>query len=150
MGDPTLIRDLILAGVNADLVSRVAAAISGTPRKQTTLLPEDWKPQPHDVVALRNLGWRFEDIAVELQRFCDHARSNARRQADWDAAFRNWFRSDYQKRGPGHDKRSVLAAADKLAERIGGDARGYKPGTTGPGQLDFGAGPNGLRQLPKR
>ena len=32
MGDATLIRDLILAGVSADLVSRVAAAMSGTPR----------------------------------------------------------------------------------------------------------------------
>jgi len=150
MGDATLIRDLILAGVSADLVSRVAAAMSGTPRKQTTALADHWEPAESDVEALRELGWRTTDIETELYRFRDHARSNGRRQVDWDAAFRNWMRSGYQKRGPEHDKRSVLAAADRLVERTGGDARGYKPGTAGPGELDFGAGPNGLRLISKR
>ena len=150
MGDPTLIRDLILAGVSADLVSRVAAVMAGRERRATTALPDHWSPQEHDMDALRELGWRTADIETELYRFRDHARSNGRRQVDWDAAFRNWMRSGYQKRGPESDKRSVLAAAERLAERTGGDARGYKPGTAGPGELDLGPGPNGLRLISKR
>ena len=147
---PTLIRDLILAGVSADLVSRVAEAMSRTPRKQTTALPDHWAPEESDVDALRELGWRTADIETELYRFRDHARSNARRQADWSAAFRNWMRSGYQKRGPEHDKRSVLAAADRLGERIGGNARDYEPGTEGPRKLDLGPGSHGVRLISKR
>lgn len=150
MSDPTLIRDLVRAGVAAELVARVAAVMAGSGKRHTTSLPTDWMPSQHDTEALRELGWRAADIEVELTRFRDHARSNGRRQADWDAAFRNWMRSSYQQRGPEHEQRSVLAAAERLAEKTGGNARNYKPGTAGPGELDFGPGPNGIRRLPKR
>jgi hypothetical protein len=150
MTDPTLIRDLIRAGVDAELVARVVAATSGTPRRQTRPLPADWMPAEQDTEALRELGWRGAEIEAEVMRFRDHARSKGRREVEWDAAFRNWMRSPYLERGPEHDRKSVLAAADRLAERTGGNARDYKPGTAGPGELDLGPGPDGVRRLPKR
>lgn len=150
MTDPTLIRDLIRAGVAAELVARVAAVMAGPGKARKVPLPAAWMPRAEDAEALRELGWRGADIEAELTRFRDHARANGRLQTDWDAAFRNWMRSPYQGRGPEHDGKSVLAAAERLAERTGGNARDYQPGTAGPGELDLGPGPNGVRRVPKR
>src|SRR5262249_21238106 len=55
MSDPTLIRDLIAAGVSAELVSRVADALAGSRRKVERPLPPNWIPRSEDVAAFREL-----------------------------------------------------------------------------------------------
>ena len=55
-------------------------------------LPGDWEPNAtHSEIA----GAAGRDLALEAARFRDHALSNGRVQTDWDAAFRNWLRSEY-------------------------------------------------------
>lgn len=57
-------------------------------RKPARRLPESWAPKSaHTEYA------QAEGINLEFQaaRFRSHAEANDRRQADWDAAFRNWL-----------------------------------------------------------
>jgi len=102
------------------------------PRKKRAL-PDDWNP----VVA--------EADAVELQRFKDHAKANARRCADWDAAWRNWLSSPYRKPNGGHSNGngrsgSVLAVIEKIERHIE---------AAEPRELDFGPGAPGVRLVSK-
>lgn len=61
-------------------------------RKPSLPLPDDWKPNTkHAEYAAEN----GIDLPSEAFKFRNHAVSKDRRQADWDAAFRNWLASDY-------------------------------------------------------
>ena len=53
-------------------------------------IPDGW--EPNAAHAEIDEG---RDLALEAARFRDHALSNGRVQIDWDAAFRNWLRSEY-------------------------------------------------------
>jgi hypothetical protein len=53
-------------------------------RKAAVALPPDWSPGPYSVP-------EGVDVQRELERFRNHARANDRRQADWNAAWRNWL-----------------------------------------------------------
>jgi len=69
------------------------------PRRARTLLPEDFQPTSLEQWAEFGLN-----PAVELQSFCDHARTVGRLTADWQAAFRNWCRrsiANREERGGG-------------------------------------------------
>lgn len=55
------------------------SSLSRKRAKPKTILPENWHPE------------LVGDI--EFERFCDHARANARLCADWEAARRNWNRN---------------------------------------------------------
>lgn len=59
--------------------------------------PEGFKLSDDDMRLCRDLGWSDLKISAEFAKFRDHASANARRQADWHAAWRNWVRSPYQK-----------------------------------------------------
>src|SRR5262245_40885843 len=94
-----LLQRLRAEGVSTELILDIAEALKRR-RRMPTLLPPDWAPTEDDVVALLDLGWEAPDIESEIAHFIDHARSKGRKQADWNAAFRNWMRSPYQHKGP--------------------------------------------------
>ena len=58
-------------------------------------LPDDWEPNDNHRETARTEG---VDLARAVDRFRNHAKANDRRQADWNAAFRNWLTSDYSRR----------------------------------------------------
>lgn len=66
---------------------------SKTGRKRPAIpIPDDWKPNDKhaELASTRRL-----DLAMEAERFRDHAEANDRRQASWDASFRQWLNSPY-------------------------------------------------------
>lgn len=90
--------------------------------KKLYLLPADWQPNGSGFKAAEAQGWSFEKTNQEIQRFKDHAQANNRRQADWNAAWRNWVTSPYQQKANGHGKRpGVMEALDYAIDRAGGD-----------------------------
>jgi hypothetical protein len=61
----------------------------GTKKTRGAQLRDDWRPTEQH----RELANRLKlDIALEYDRFRDHAASVGRVCRDWDAAFRNWLR----------------------------------------------------------
>ena len=98
-------------------------------------LPDDWQPnERHQALALK-LKVELDDQA---ERFRDYLASNAKRYADYDAAFRNFLKNAPKFNGVnGHgarqlqdDSKSVSRAADKLIEKAerGEFAFGPRPG----------------------
>lgn len=67
---------------------------TGRKRKNKTLLPENFEP---DRDFARKLGWSEKRIDEQIQAFCDSARAHNRQYADWQAAWRNWCTSPFQK-----------------------------------------------------
>jgi len=92
-----------------------------------TRLPDTWKP---DVEFGRKEGFSDDDIKREADKFRDHWRQQPGakgRKVDWDAAWRNWLRSDYQRpagrRGPMGDNQGAggrTAAYAEVAARYEG------------------------------
>lgn len=124
--------------------SKFIARKNARTKKPMIPLPENWHPE----------------LAgdIEFEKFSDHARQNDRHCADWEAAWRNWNRNkpQFNKRGQnGNGRRhgSVLDAADRLIEKLGGEeaARRYVPGSEGPRPLDLDkyGRPTNLKLIPK-
>src|SRR5215472_13085216 len=88
--------------------------------RQARALPDDWEP---DREFARRHGFTDERIAIEAQRFRDHALAKGCTYKDWNAAWRNWVRSPFQQlhnngggpHGPG--ARTMATAADDLITR---------------------------------
>jgi hypothetical protein len=114
-------------------------------RKPQTPLPEDFIPA--------NLS---DSNGLEFEKFKDHARTHDRRCVDWAAAWRNWERkaAEFNQRGTGNDRRSVLAAFDRLGERLkeAGATGDYIPGSSGPEplRLDTEKRPDGFKLISSR
>jgi hypothetical protein len=72
--------------------TEIPKKVSLSARKR--LLPGDWQP---DLEFAVKKGWTPEKVGAETQRFKDHAAATGRRQLDWDAAWRNWVTSPFQK-----------------------------------------------------
>ena len=65
-----------------------------SPKKRAHSLPDEWTPnEQHQAIATEE----GRSLIREIEAFRDHALANGRRQLDWDAAFRNWLRSDIGK-----------------------------------------------------
>lgn len=74
---------------------------SGDARARRAMpLPGDWGPSDGHVEIAEAEG---RDIDREAAAFRDHALANGRKQKDWDAAFRNWLRSEYGRPKDGPD-----------------------------------------------
>jgi hypothetical protein len=70
------------------------------PKRRATTIPRDWKPSPaHGVLAVE----QNVSLVVEAQKFRDSAIAKGRTYIDWDAAFRNWLRSQYAAKIPAGD-----------------------------------------------
>lgn len=67
---------------------------TGRKRKNKTPLPENFAP---DREFPRKLGWPERRIDEQIQAFFDGARAHSRVYADWQAAWRNWCTSPFQK-----------------------------------------------------
>ncbi len=62
-------------------------------------LPDDWAPSRAGVEFATGLGLDWQRVAAA---FCDHWHAKAgkdARKVDWDATWRNWCRTDSQRRG---------------------------------------------------
>ena len=71
--------------------------VNGSRRKQSLPLPDEWKPNAKHAEYAVEHGI---DLSSESFKFRNHAAGKDRRQADWDAAFRNWLASDYVTKTP--------------------------------------------------
>jgi hypothetical protein len=115
----------------------------GSPSKMKRELPEGWRP-PRDLNP-------FEERRLADMRLW--AKAHGVEMADWNAFFEIWLTKTPPK-GQGNGKSgSVLAAADRLIERLEREgATDYVPGTSGPQPLSLDQRPrsNGLRKLPPR
>lgn len=68
---------------------------SSDARKRATRLPDDWKPDPDLVAAMRAEGVPDDLARRELPKFRDHWAAASGQNAtkrDWRAAWRNWLR----------------------------------------------------------
>jgi hypothetical protein len=114
----------------------------GRPSKMKKALPADWRPR-------RTLS-PFEETRLADMRVW--ATAHGVEMADWDAFFEIWL-SKHTK-GEENGKKSILAAADRLIDELGGRkaASRYAPGSSGPRpiELDSRKGATGVRGLPKR
>ena len=70
-------------------------------RKPKTAWPEDFQPTPETREVLNAEGHDDEAIGRELARFGDDAQAHERKYANWQAAFRNRFRSRFYTDEPG-------------------------------------------------
>jgi hypothetical protein len=69
-------------------------------QKRARALPDDWTPNAdHQRIATEE----GRSLIREVEKFRDNARAKGRKQLDWDAAFRNWLRSDYGRKNGRHD-----------------------------------------------
>ena len=57
-------------------------------KKPATRLPDSWEPTDAHVKKAQELG---VDLALEAEKFRNHAEANDRKQASWNAAFSNWL-----------------------------------------------------------
>lgn len=67
---------------------------TGRKRKNKTPLPENFAP---DREFARKLGWSGRRIDEQIRAFFDSALAHNRQYADWQAAWRNWCTSPFQK-----------------------------------------------------
>jgi hypothetical protein len=85
-------------------------------RAKKTQLPEDFTPCETAIQTLKAAGL---SVQGELAKFRDHAKANARTQADWQAAFRTWASKavEWNKPVPQKTKPQYQTAADKQREQ---------------------------------
>jgi hypothetical protein len=74
---------------------------AGTRSKPKLELPQDWTFKPGHIELAKRLGL---DIESQANRFRDSAIANARRYADWDAAFRTWLNNAHEWRRPNNSR----------------------------------------------
>lgn len=67
-------------------------ARKGRQRLQKIPIPDDWTPNEDHRRLAKEEG---RDFDRELQKFKDDAVAKRKKFADWDAAYRNWLRSDF-------------------------------------------------------
>lgn len=105
-------------------------------------LPSDFAFIETDYQACRQAGWSDEKIGSEFDRFKDHAAQNARRCADWHAAWRNWVRSPYQTQGKanGHKRETLAEQGRRLAAQFAAKMHGED----GPNGSDSGGDPDAI------
>lgn len=85
-----------------------------------TFIPDDWEPSLTHHAKAKSLG--IEDIGSAAEAFRNHALSEARQSANWDAAFASWLASP-RTRATERDRnatkpQSKLRAAAELAQRM--------------------------------
>lgn len=82
-------------------------------KKPATRLPEAWEPTAAHAKKAQELG---VDLALEAEKFRNHAEANDRKQASWNAAFSNWL---IQSRSYQPARQLQAAAANSLWTREG-------------------------------
>ena len=82
-------------------------------KKPATRLPDSWEPTDAHVKKAQELG---VDLALEAEKFRNHAEANDRKQASWNAAFSNWL---IQSRSYQPARQLQAAAANSLWEKEG-------------------------------
>lgn len=75
---------------------------SASRRAAKVSLPKDWAPSDADRAAVQEQlpSIHTEWLEAETQAFCDYARANDARYAEWGFAWRNWIRNAYKRKPP--------------------------------------------------
>lgn len=132
----------------------------GKPRRGKRPMPADWKPdEKHFAVGARE-GYDRGEVEWQAEQFRDWAAAGAKRYTDWDAAFRNWIKSDIARRqiegrrkagrpgvpGTSGGNRGLSAAILAVGAEILERDRGSHPdGLHGDGHIGgYGEGQDGI------
>lgn len=115
---------------NQNTNSEEAKASSSRTRKARAI-PEEWSLSPEDEEYATSRGWSVAYTHSEAERFKNHFIASGSAKKDWNAAWRNWVTSPYQKTANGmngHGKGpSLMDAFDRLDDRAAGAAFGAGP-----------------------
>lgn len=91
--------DLDRPTVGHELLKELPKEPRGADRKGLKRsIPDGWAPNEKHLEIAKQRGL---DFSQESERFRDYCEANAKKYADFDAAFRKWLRSDFQAPGPG-------------------------------------------------
>jgi hypothetical protein len=74
-------------------------------------LPSDWQPTPEHAELAEKRG---VDLALQAQKFRNHAEAHARRAVRWNAAFTNWLLGSHPERGGSNGFDAVMRIAQGL------------------------------------
>ena len=86
-------------------------------RRKSTPMPEDWAPRQKDVDKFKS-EFPMIDVDAFTENFMDAAQQYE--YADWNAAYRTWFRTDV-KRGSSFTYSEDVLIARGLAQELGYD-----------------------------
>lgn len=75
--------------------SKEREANASQKKKRKTPIPEDAVISPRQIEIAAEEGHGQEEAEAQFSRFKSSALANDRRYANWDAAWRNWFRSNF-------------------------------------------------------
>lgn len=112
-------------------------------------IPPEWRPPPEVYDYGKTLGLDRADIDATVGEMIGWGQANSHRavarKTDWYAALQGWMRRKAQdkQRNSHENPNSVVAAADRLIERV----RGFDD--PAPSGIRSGAGPPALRLLQK-
>ncbi len=111
----TSLRSVAKKAASRDLTPGGTASLAVPPDAagRGARLPDGWQPGPELCAFARNLDL---DPPLIADKFCDYWRARpgaAGRKTDWSATWRNWCRSEAERRGPGN--RSAPAARSGAA-----------------------------------
>lgn len=134
---------LLTSSSSQEITKEESKKVRGPKRVRPSLIPADWKvPDRARTIALE-LHLNLDQIEA---RFRDYLASTGKLYVDYDAGFCNFVRNTPKFNGAQNgqdDRKSVLAASDRIIERQGGmdAARAYVPGSSGPAPLNLDFGP---------
>lgn len=125
-----------LDDVNGNSGIYTSSSLEGSKKEEEVSMPAKRKRAIPDGFVLsaaassfaEKKGWGSARIQSEFNRFCDHARANGRKQIDWDAAWRNWVTSPFQKPESVNGNHS-RTASDVLREMCEGTSSGESEDT---------------------
>ena len=107
------------ADAQASLTSLLSSSESTTKiveskkeRARKSHLPADWKPKPSHYELARKYGKSETTVDMQADALRDWAGSKAIMRASWDQTFNGFLRP--RENTNGNDRRSVIAAADRL------------------------------------
>lgn len=78
-----------------------------SPKKSTRWVKGAHFPDEWIEWAMKENRWAKGQAQREANRFVDWASANGKTYVSWEAAWRNWCRSPYQKNGSGQDQRAL-------------------------------------------
>ena len=143
------IADAIVAHAALEQPKRAGSPKSGA---RGSRIPSNWTPTPKDYAFASSEGMTREEINREADKFRDHwtaASGKGSTKLDWQAAWRNWIRSDFRKPSGSRTRNASgngnrLDAFDRLADRLQGSPDGPDawqhddPGGEGGDIIDIG------------
>lgn len=112
--------------------SSLVAQSAPAPKRPSKRVPESWSPTERTFAMLAEEGHDAGALERALTRMRDHEFKSAR--SDWDAAFRNWVRTDADRKPANvqrHPNQSPSPREDRLGRMLRGAMAAVDERTTG-------------------